>query len=343
MNLHRGASLALRGRSRLALGFSLLSFGIIVATAGGSWDISNHLLNRPETFFAPPHGVLYLGIASALAGAIMAFLSERNQKKSKAVKLSVAGIAILVVAGPADYQWHSAFGLDGLLSPSHLVLVSGMVIASFGALMGTIQLQRRSQWQIALSTFPLWLSLTGIVYMFTLPFSNTNYFNFNPDPTAAAVLASTALPFLISAILCTSFVLSKRRFGVISLVGAAFVIVTILTSILPNGSLLPTIPFYLLNMIPVVAADALASLGRSSWYMFAAGAILAASFLTLYYPLVTHTYNKAMTPQRAVWPSETAPIYFDLLPSIIQLAIVPAIVSGLVGAFAALKVQSKVM
>ncbi|NDF47494.1 MAG: hypothetical protein EB158_04740 [Nitrosopumilaceae archaeon] len=31
----------------------VVSIGIIMVTGGGSWDISNHILNKPETFFAP--------------------------------------------------------------------------------------------------------------------------------------------------------------------------------------------------------------------------------------------------------------------------------------------------
>ena len=28
-----------------------ISFGILLITVGGGWDITNHLLNKPETFF----------------------------------------------------------------------------------------------------------------------------------------------------------------------------------------------------------------------------------------------------------------------------------------------------
>ena len=51
----------------------LVSIGILLAGAAGSWDITNHLLNKPETFFAPPHAVLYSGVAIAVAGAAMLF------------------------------------------------------------------------------------------------------------------------------------------------------------------------------------------------------------------------------------------------------------------------------
>ncbi len=35
-------------------GSIFVSFGILLVTVGGSWDITNHLLNKPESFFSPP-------------------------------------------------------------------------------------------------------------------------------------------------------------------------------------------------------------------------------------------------------------------------------------------------
>jgi len=40
-------------------GFMLISIGVLLAASSGGWDITNHLLNKPETFFSPPHTGLY--------------------------------------------------------------------------------------------------------------------------------------------------------------------------------------------------------------------------------------------------------------------------------------------
>ena len=45
---------------------------------------------------------------------------------------------MLISAGPLDFAWHTAFGLDGLLSPPHAVLTMGMVLCSIGAFLGLI-------------------------------------------------------------------------------------------------------------------------------------------------------------------------------------------------------------
>ncbi|HEX2014972.1 MAG TPA: hypothetical protein VLA68_07070, partial [Nitrososphaera sp.] len=87
--------------SRFLAGYVLVSLGVLLAAGGGSWDINNHLLNKPETFFAPPHAVLYAGAGATVAGAVILFLTSRSAGEIiRPVKLVVAGVVMLVVAGP---------------------------------------------------------------------------------------------------------------------------------------------------------------------------------------------------------------------------------------------------
>lgn len=65
------------------IGSMFVSFGILLVTVGGSWDITNHLLNKPETFFSPPHALMYRGVAISLFGFTQSFvfwrkLSQKN-------------------------------------------------------------------------------------------------------------------------------------------------------------------------------------------------------------------------------------------------------------------------
>jgi hypothetical protein len=124
----------------------------------------------------------------------------------------------------------------------------------------------------------------------------------------------------------------KRKFGAISLTGSIFMIITIVTMIIPNKSLLFTIPFYLLNIIPIIIADIfLSKLPLKRVYIYTSGGILGSSFFMLYYPMITHIYNEVVTKQ-PVWPSLTAPIYFDMIGQIYPLLAVPAIGIGILGA-----------
>jgi hypothetical protein len=374
--------------NRFLVGCILVSAGILLAESGGSWDITNHLLNKPETFFSPPHVILYSGIALGLVGASIMFLywrsysiyistikEEKNLKLDLSIKLVISGVSMLILAGPLDFFWHSAFGLDGLLSPPHLTLTIGMLAGSIGALIGITSyivmnnsiIQEKEQnknigtfkknEKIPISIYstltiigilPIWMSSSGLIYMFSLPFSDTEYYNFNVEPTIAAIIATVSFPFLISFILVSLFKLeemnnNKRKFGVISVTGSIFIIITIVTMLIPNQSLISTIPFYGLSIIPILMSDIfLSKLPLKRMFIYTAGGILGSSFLILYYPMITHIYNEVFSNQ-PVWPSLTAPIYFDMINQIYPLLVVPAIGLGILGTIASSKlINSKI-
>ena len=358
--------------SKFLIGCTLVSLGILVSGSGGSWDITNHLLNKPETFFSAPHAVLYLGVASSIVGATTILIAWRSfrtyyHQLSTSVKLVFAGIGMLLVAGPVDFAWHSAFGLDGLLSPPHFVLLMGMIISSFGSMLGIIicnnatrgnimcngrvnhqqQIQQSSSSSVKskkptcyialiltiIGVAPVWISTDGLIGMFTLPFSKTQYFDFNPDPSFAAIFATISYPFLLSLVLYCSFELGERRFGVISIIGGIYLTISTLTAIMPSESLVPTLPFYVINILPIVAADGLLSVLNNRFYsIFMTGAILGSIFFMIQYPLITHIYNEVITKEAFVWPSLTSSIYFGMIGSVYPLIVVPAIAMGILGA-----------
>ena len=322
---------------KLFAGYVLVSLGMLLAAAGGSWDITNHLLNKPETFFAPPHAVLYSGVASAVVGTVLVFSASRSGdgatgKMIWPVKLVIAGVVMLISAAPVDFGWHSAFGLDGLLSPPHFVLVSGMIVGSAGALAGLAQSAKRlPSVLIVIAILPIWLGASGMIDMFSLPFSESEYFNFNPHPTLGVAVATLAFPFLISACLIGSSALAGKRFGVLSMAGGAFIIIGVLTSIIPNSALTPTIPFYISSIIPIVAADVLLAFSRSRFSLYAAGTIVSLAFFMLYYPLITYTYNEVFE-SKVVWPSMIAQIYFEMIQNVFPLVAIPTAAMGILGA-----------
>lgn len=371
------------------IGFMLISIGVLLAASSGGWDITNHLLNKPETFFSPPHAGLYTGVAVVVFASILVLRYSRrsytmastgyhstNIENSGSdytkphlpfpLKLIITGVAMLLVAGPFDFAWHSAFGLDGLLSPSHVTLTMGLVLSSIGALVGMLSVndtnllnQKKNKIKsvmmftpssilqsgiheeyispilIVIGIIPVWITLSGLTHMLSLPFSDTEHFNFNPDPTLGAIIATLALPFLVSFILISSFHLT-RKFGVLSTTGGVFMIINLITSILPNQHLLPTIPFYMLNFIPFLAVDMLLSKlsgpSNKTTIYWISGAILGLTFFMLYYPLDTHTYNEILSNPQPVWPSLTSSIYFEIISKIYPLVALPSITMGILGA-----------
>jgi hypothetical protein len=385
-------------------GYILVSLGVLLSASSGSWDITNHLLNKPETFFSPPHAGLYIGVIIVLSGSIMVLsryysssnISNNNHYIDKLIdlplpmKLVIIGVVMLVTAGPFDFAWHSAFGLDGLLSPSHSVLTIGMAVSSIGALLGMLSSNNNqnnndnnksrkfnpsittsssfsSSFSIGDSTnndsnntshavspilivigiIPVWITVSGLIHMASLPFSETEHFNFNPDPTLAAIVATLAFPFIVSFILFSSFQLSvrsrrtKRMFGILSIIGIVFIIINLTTAILPNEYLVPTIPFYVLNIIPIVAVDILLSklsTPKTKIVNYIVGAIIGSIFFTLYYPLITHTYNEVLSNSQTVWPSLTSSIYFKMIDKIYPLMVIPAAVTGILATIISSKI-----
>jgi hypothetical protein len=376
-------------------GYILVSLGVLLSASSGSWDITNHLLNKPETFFSPPHAGIYIGVALVLSGSIMVLLryyrsssniSNKYHYIDKLIdlplpmKLVIIGVVMLVSAGPFDFAWHSAFGLDGLLSPSHSVLTIGMAVSSIGALLGMLSsnndqnnndnnksrkfntsITNSSSFSsssivdstnnddnntshavspilIIIGIIPIWITVSGLIHMASLPFSDTEHFNFNPDPTLAAIIATLAFPFIVSFILFSSFQLSvrsrrtKRMFGILSITGIVFIIINLTTAILTNEYLIPTIPFYILNIIPIVAVDILLSklsTPKTKIVNYVAGAVIGSIFFTLYYPLITHTYNEVLSNSQTVWPSLTSSTYFKMIDKIYPLMVIPAAVTGI--------------
>jgi len=346
---------------KFKIGCILISLGVLLTSSSASWDITNHLINKPETFFSTPHLLLYTGVVIAALGSVIMFVSKRsfaNQGKFKLpMRLVIIGILMVVIAGPFDYNWHVAFGLDGLLSPSHFILTFGLFLASMGALSGLvfarnysplltsqkrgnqIEQEGKPKQSVVLlgmdnllsviGILPLWITATGLLYLFSLPFSNTQSFDFNPDPTFAAIFATIGLPFLLSTILYLSYGLNYR-FGILSITGSAFLLISILTTMIPNESLVPTISLYFLSIIPFVVVDTILSYSKTKYLQYVAGGVLGSCSFMVYYPFITYVYNEAFTHD-VVFPSLIALVYSELMISSYSLLVGPLIASGILG------------
>jgi hypothetical protein len=128
----------------------------LAAALFGTWVVAGLFLdgwahlNQPglETFFTPWHAVFYTGfLASTVVFARLVARFQRGGRPDPALVpagygLGLVGVAMFVVGGFADGVWHTLFGVEvgvaALLSPSHLLLLTG------GLLMVTSPL--RSAW-----------------------------------------------------------------------------------------------------------------------------------------------------------------------------------------------------
>ena len=335
------------------IGSVFTSFGILLVTVGGSWDITNHLLSKPETFFSPPHALMYSGVAISLTGVVLSFIGWKNLKKFKdsyflSLKIKLIGIGLLTGAGPLDFIWHSYFGLDGLLSPPHFTLIIGMFLCSIGGMVGISRYlkfnnsQSLAKYLLILAVIPVWLSASGIISSLSLPFSSTDFFQFNPEPTVAFIIASLGYPFLISLSLILIFRLSNYQFGMMSILGGLFLLIYSSTAIVPNFAMFDTIQFYSLNLIPFVISDIFLKINRSKISGFFVGGLLGSIFYMTYYPYVMYTYNEILLG-KLVSPSLIYFVYFELIQTVLLYTLIPAILMGILAFIISDKLSKKIL
>jgi hypothetical protein len=141
-----------------------------------------------NTFFTPWHALFYSGyLATAVALIGTMILNHmRGSSWGRALpggyELSLLGVAIFAVGGVGDLIWHSLFGFEidteALLSPSHLLLATGIALMITGPLRAAWR-RPHSQFGGGLVTYlpmllsaTLFLSLVTFMTQFIHPFVN---------------------------------------------------------------------------------------------------------------------------------------------------------------------------
>lgn len=296
----------------------IASTGSILQIIGGSWDVTSHLLLQPETFFTPSHTLLYSGILllsiSALIAAYLLITNKviRKDPLSLSFKFLIIGSAVSIVSGPSDFIWHEAFGVDGFLSPTHLLLITGMLVNSIGTVMGLILLSSRlkepvsknvNRFFLVVGLIALWVNLITYVYIFSLPISNGELFNFNLSPLLESLLALVFLPLVNSFIILLT-ISTFKKFGYISSVGIGVIILNSVSTILPSQELSLFLPYYLLSAVPFIIIDLmihgkLPFMRKTSTVKFRsilAGAIAGSLFYIIGYPLLPLALGNYLMP-----------------------------------------------
>jgi hypothetical protein len=337
-----------------SLNVNVLLAALLVATAGGilqiggaSWDVTSHILRQPETFFTPSHIVLYTGAGLATIAAIIGvFISLRNKEEIRsrsfyiAFKLLIIGAAIQLISGPGDFVWHSVFGVDGLMSPPHLALATGILINAIAAVVGLARIlphiqSKKNQTLARTALIPafgaLWFSSIWYIFMFVLPLSNGEHFNFNPDPAAAVLIATIALPFVSAMI----FLISARtigRLGAASAVAGVVIAMNVLANIAPAyQSLGAFLPWQLLVIIPVtIGADiAIYRAGQQAGVIIA-GALIGITFYIFNFPMLPMAFAELLNqPNLSI--DDILPSMYASLSQVIVMTSVPSVLFGIVG------------
>lgn len=335
--------------------------GSILQIGGTNWDITSHLLQLPETFFTPSHALLYTGIGVlviSVAMAIKLLLQNKEIRKMSftiSFKLLIIGSAISIIAGPSDYLWHEAFGIDGLLSPTHLTLITGMLINSIAVVLGlariivhlpTMKQKRIIKAALIPSFAAMWLTMIWYVYIFALPFSNGENFDFNLNPISELVIAIIALPLISSMV----FVTAAKTIGIYgaSAVVAILIGIIAITNILPANQLMPFLPWYLALIIVAIIADLILNksiriIGLKSKILgveksvLVAGAIIGSIFYILGYPMLPTTFALYLGNYDFHPINDILPIFVNTLPTVLSITIIIGAIMGITGALISVK------
>ena len=353
---------AYRATKLALLLLTIATAGAFLQIGGTSWDVTSHIMKEPETFFTPSHAVLYTGIGLlTLAAGIGGFLlirSKEIRRKSFATgfKLLIIGSMVSLTAGPSDFLWHEAFGVDGLLSPPHLALITGMLINSIAVVLGLARIRYTGltpskEKIVRLALIPafaaLWFTMIWYVYMFSLPFSNGEDFKFNPNPNVAALIATIALPFLSSIVFLTA---SKA----IGWPGGATSVAVLIVGLNSFANVIPTVPsmisflpwYLIIAIFPALIADLVlkflpmksnVSIKKSE---IIAGAIIGCVFYMFSYPMVTWVFSiplgmnyVGMEGIEAI--NNLTSDFKNSFVSILALTMIPGALMGILGAFVA--------
>ncbi|WP_246168972.1 hypothetical protein [Rudanella paleaurantiibacter] len=131
------------------------SFCIVM---GLLWDIMWHISIGRDGLFSPPHVVIYVGalVSGLFSGyqILSTTLRRQHPARSRSVRFwgvfygslgamyCVWGALAMLTSAPFDDWWHNTYGLDvQILTPPHTVLVLGMMMVQFGAMVGVLALQ----------------------------------------------------------------------------------------------------------------------------------------------------------------------------------------------------------
>jgi hypothetical protein len=333
--------------------------GSFLQIAGTSWDVTSHIMQEPETFFTPSHTVLYAGVGLlTIAAGTSGFLLIRNNELrgrsfATPMKLLIIGSTISLVAGPSDFLWHETFGVDGLLSPPHLALITGMLINAVATVVGLARIgvhvtspsrQRLIKAAMVPAFAALWFTTTWYVYMFSLPFSDGENFQFNLNPTIASLIAIVTLPLLSSIIFLTASK-SIGRFGAGTIVSALVVGTNIFANIVPSQGMMNSIlPWYfIIAILPTLIADIILNnatiksrLGLRASELIA-GILVSSVFYIFNYPMLTWAFAIPLDMPIANLQGMQAVAsltsnFLSTLPAMLSITLVPAALMGLLGA-----------
>ncbi|HET6458314.1 MAG TPA: hypothetical protein VFG24_05505 [Nitrosopumilaceae archaeon] len=151
--------------------------GTVTELLGGIWDASTHALRAPEKFWTIQHVTIYAGVgmivSSSVLGILTLFLNSKNKILFKGIKIILLGSVLQLVGGYADSISHEIYGVDGLVTPSHLTIETGLFLSALGSFLTLCQVDKRNTRKVmTVAIMTVLLSASWICFNLILLFTS---------------------------------------------------------------------------------------------------------------------------------------------------------------------------
>jgi hypothetical protein len=150
------ATAAARATTRPWLVIGTLTALALVGAFGNAWDLFWHIAIGRDSFWIPPHTMMYVAIAlSGLIALAVVLADTLRHADGLSAMLGfraplgfyILGLGVLqmLLAAPFDDYWHRRYGVDvSVWSPPHLVGFSGAMVMLCGLIIATTSERQRA-------------------------------------------------------------------------------------------------------------------------------------------------------------------------------------------------------
>lgn len=126
----------------------VLALGSLAGLTGVYWDIAWHIDKGRDSFFSPPHNLIYAFMLIVLLMSLYGLIRDQRDtpfhlkvgrmKLHPGLLIVAVGAMLVLFFAPADDLWHRIFGIDVTLwGPMHLIGLLGFTTATFGGLLSS--------------------------------------------------------------------------------------------------------------------------------------------------------------------------------------------------------------
>ena len=126
----------------------------LLGAFGNAWDLFWHITIGRDSFWIPPHTMMYAAVALSGLIALAVVLGDtlRHADGLSAMLgfraplgFFILGVLQMLISAPFDDWWHRRYGVDvSVWSPPHLIGFSGAVVMLCGVIIATTSERRRA-------------------------------------------------------------------------------------------------------------------------------------------------------------------------------------------------------